>query len=67
MKTEGDKIEFERDEWVRVIADDADAARRFFGAPANWPVKFGGFARHRPGRVWLVLAKGLTIATEKDV
>src|SRR5262245_19184837 len=47
-------IEFTPDPWLRVIADDADAARRFFGAPPNWPVKFGGFAQHRKGRVWLV-------------
>ena len=60
-KTKPDQIEFERDEWVRVIADTAEDARRFFGAPPGWPVKFEGFARHRKGRVWAVLAKGLTI------
>lgn len=54
-------IEFERDEWLKVIADDAEAARRFFGAPDGWPVKFGGFSQHRKGRVWLVLAKGLEV------
>ena len=56
------KIEFEPDEWLRVIADTADDARRFFGAPAGWPVRFAGFAKNRPGRVWEVLATGLTIS-----
>jgi hypothetical protein len=54
-------IEFERDEWVRVIADTAEDARRFFGAPDGWPVKFLGFAQHRKGRVWGVKSEGLTI------
>jgi hypothetical protein len=55
------QVEFECDEWLRVIADNADAARAFFGAPKGWPVKFGGFDRRRTGRVWLVLSTGLTI------
>jgi len=62
MKTTTSEIEFERDEWLHVIADDAEAARRFFGAPPGWPVKFGGFMSHRKGRVWLVLARGLTVS-----
>lgn len=54
------KIEFERDEWLRVIANDEQAARRFFGAPDGWPVRFAGFDTRRPGRIWEVLATGLT-------
>lgn len=54
-------IEFVPNDWLRVIATDADAARRFFGAPPNWPVRFAGFAQNRPGRVWEVLAVGLTV------
>lgn len=53
--------DFTPDEWLRVIADTAEAARKFFGAPAGWPVKFGGFTQHRRGRVWLVKAEGLVI------
>ena len=56
-----DKIEFERDEYVKVIADTAEAARQFFGAPTGWPVKFLGFAPHRKGRVWGVKSEGLEI------
>lgn len=56
-----DEFDFECDEWLRVIADNEDAARAFFGAPKDWPVKFGGFDRVRTGRVWLVKSKGLTI------
>lgn len=59
--SKSDEIEFVPDEWLRVIADDAAAARRFFGAPANWPVRFAGFATDRPGRVFEVLAAGLNI------
>lgn len=55
------EIEFTPDEWLRVIARDADAARAFFGAPPGWPVKFGGFDSRRPGRVWLVLSQGLVL------
>jgi len=54
-------IEFTPDEWLRVAADTADDARRFFGAPPDWPVRFAGFRSDRPGRVWEVLATGLTI------
>lgn len=56
-----DTIEFVPDEWLRVIANTADDARRFFGAPPGWPTKFGGFAQNRPGRIWLVKSEGLTI------
>ncbi len=54
-------LEFEPDEWLRVRADNAEAARKFFGAPPNWPVRFAGFDERRPGRIWEVLADGLTI------
>jgi hypothetical protein len=60
-KTHKDEIEFERDEWLSIITDTKESARKFFGAPAGWPVKFGGFAPHRKGRVFLVLATGLTV------
>jgi hypothetical protein len=56
-----DEIEFTPDEWLKVIADTADDARKFFGAPPNWPVKFDGFMEHRKGRVWRVLATGLQV------
>lgn len=55
------EIEFEPDEWLRVRTDSADSARRFFGAPAGWPVRFAGFDWRQPGRVFEVLATGLTI------
>lgn len=55
------EMEFEHEEWLRVIADSAESARVFFGAPKNWPVKFGGFDSQRVGRVWLVRSEGLTI------
>lgn len=56
-----DDIEFVPDEWLRVKADTADDARRFFGAPPGWPVRFAGFDQRKPGRIWEVLARGLTI------
>jgi hypothetical protein len=59
MKAE--KIEFEMDDWLYVQADNEEAARKFFGAPPNWPVKFHGFETRRPGRVYKVLATGLTV------
>lgn len=55
-------MQFERDTWLYVIADNEDAARRFFGAPPGWPVKFDGFDERRPGRRFKVLAEGLTIS-----
>lgn len=58
MRAEDD---FVIEQWLRVIANDAAAARAFFGEPKDWPVKFGGFDRRRTGRVWLVLSEGLTI------
>jgi hypothetical protein len=60
-----DEIEFTRDEWLRVRTDTADDARRFFGAPAGWPVRFAGFDQRRPGRIWEVLATGLGDAIRK--
>lgn len=53
--------DFEFEEWLRVLADSADTARDFFGAPKDWPVKFGGFDSKRKGRVWLIRSEGLTI------
>ena len=53
-------IDFTPDEWLYVYADTAEAARRFFGTPDNWPVKFDGFGTR--GRRWRVLATGLTIS-----
>jgi hypothetical protein len=61
MADNDDHIEFTPSEWLRVIADDAAAARKFFGAPEGWPTRFVGFDPQRPGRVWEVLATGLTI------
>lgn len=55
--------EFVPDQWLYVVADSAAAARHFFGAPADWPCKFDGFSRRGPGRVWRVLAEGLTICS----
>jgi hypothetical protein len=55
------EIEFVRDRWVRVRAHTADDARKFFGAPTGWPVKFVGFDTRVPGRIWAVLAEGLEI------
>jgi hypothetical protein len=57
--------EFEPDEWLRVTADTANDARKFFGAPPNWPVKFEGFDPRKPGRVWMVLAAGLVVGEKK--
>ena len=54
-------IEFERDEYLRVIANTADDARKFVGAPSWWPVKFLGFAQNRKGRVWGVKSEGLEV------
>lgn len=54
-------IEWQPDEWLYVEAKDKDAARRFFGAPEDWPVKFERFRTDRPGKVWAVLATGLTV------
>jgi hypothetical protein len=54
-------IDFVQDEYVQVIADTAEDARRFFGAPDDWPVKFLGFSQHRKGRVWGVKSDGLVI------
>ena len=54
-------VGFTPNEWVRVVTDTADNARRFFGAPDGWPVRFIGFRTDRPGRVWEVLARGLII------
>lgn len=59
-----DPVEFVYDKWLYVEADTADAARRFFGAPPNWPVKFDHFCSDRPGRVWAVLAEGLVVGGE---
>lgn len=58
---EAEPPQFVPDKWLYVVADDAEAARRFFGAPEGWPVKFDGFSRRGPGRVWRVLAEGLTV------
>lgn len=55
------KIEFTPDDWVKVRADNEEAARRFFGAPAGWPVKFSHFDQRRPGKIYKVLAVGLVI------
>ena len=60
------KILFTRDEYVKVIADTAEDARRFFGTPPNWPVKFLGFAPDRKGRVWGVKSEGLEIGPFTD-
>lgn len=62
-KNDKPEIEFAPCEWLRVITTDADAARRFFGAPPGWPVRFAGFStqEHRKGRVWEVKAEGLTV------
>jgi hypothetical protein len=36
---ENQMVEFERDEWVQVKTLSAESARRFFGKPADWPVR----------------------------
>lgn len=53
--------EFVPDKWLYVEANSADAARRFFGAPPNWPTRFDHFSQERPVRIYRVLAEGLTV------
>jgi hypothetical protein len=56
-----DPNEWTPQEWLIVRTDTAESARLFFGAPPGWPVKFAGFNEDQPGRIWKVLAKGLTV------
>lgn len=53
-------VDFVFDPWLYVWTRDADASRRFFGAPAGWPCEFvrtddRGFSLYR------VKADGLTV------
>jgi DNA-dependent RNA polymerase auxiliary subunit epsilon len=59
--TQMTKPEFEPDEWLYVEAATADDARKFFGAPPYWRVEFDRLTTDRPGKVWRVQSKGLTI------
>ncbi len=54
------EIKFTPDEYVEVITHTAAQARKFFGLPSNYPVKFMGFSENpeKVGRVWGVKYDG---------
>ena len=55
----GSRVEFFYDDWLYVWASDADAARRFFGAPENWPAEFDSIGPR--GKLYRVKSEGLKV------
>lgn len=60
------EIESTPDPWLYVVAKSAADARRFFGAPSDWPCEYDGPFKLRaaPGATacrWRVKAEGLTV------
>jgi hypothetical protein len=61
----GNDIEFTPEPWLYVEARSTEAARKFFGAPAGWPVEYDRPTTDGIGSIWRVKADGLILGGKK--